>query len=340
MVKGDRGDSDRDFHFIMAAAAYHLARLSARAYSLLAVVRGEDNFSPIERALAQLMLRDFNALDDMVVRFRTSGTCSDERIAAAFQAHLDQDGPQATAGADPDHSSFIFDGIDLALTDSFFAAMSIFRSALERGEPPLVEEALACLREGQDICGELNLLPQWWSYRVAIHLLSDLWDSTFHVRLPINPAGGEAPLWPSLRELFIASLLRRPKAEIDLWPSQIDAAVRAVDQADDLVVSLPTSAGKTRISELCILRCLASGKRVVFITPLRALSAQTEATLQRTFGPLGKTISALYGAVGVSGIDEDGPKQSEVSREHRAQATSIVNRTRRRQDHLRPWRTG
>ncbi|KAK0349137.1 hypothetical protein LTR94_034371, partial [Friedmanniomyces endolithicus] len=56
-----------------------------------------------------------------------------------------------------------------------------------------------------------------------------------------------------LRELFIALLQRRPKAEIDLWPSQTEAAARAADQSDDLVVSLPTSAGKTRIAELCIL---------------------------------------------------------------------------------------
>jgi superfamily II DNA/RNA helicase len=112
--------------------------------------------------------------------------------------------------------------------------------------------------------------------------------------------------------LFIASLLRRRKAEIDLWPSQIAAATRAVDQSDDLIVSLPTSAGKTRISELCILRCLAGGKRVVFVTPLRALSAQTEATLQRTFGPLGKTISALYGSIGVSGFDEDAIRQRHI----------------------------
>jgi superfamily II DNA/RNA helicase len=130
--------------------------------------------------------------------------------------------------------------------------------------------------------------------------------------VPLGPAGGEAADWPRLRELFIALLQRRPKAEVDLWPSQIEAAIRAVDQSDDLVVSLPTSAGKTRIAELCILRCLAGGKRVVFITPLRALSAQTEMTLQRTFGPLGKTISALYGSIGVSGFDEDAIRERDI----------------------------
>ncbi|MGC7532518.1 DEAD/DEAH box helicase, partial [Pandoraea pneumonica] len=86
------------------------------------------------------------------------------------------------------------------------------------------------------------------------------------------------------RDLFIGLLARRPRAEVDLWPSQIEAAARAVDQADNLVVSLPTSAGKTRVAELSILRCLAAGRRVMFVTPLRALSAQTETTLQRTFG--------------------------------------------------------
>ena len=308
IAKGARGEADRDFHFVMAAAAYHLAHLSARAYSLLAIVRGEDNFSPTEQALAQLMLRDIDALRDNVLSFRLSGEGSDARITAAFQAHLDEVDAAAQISAEPPDdggSSFIFDGLDLALTDNFFAGLSIFLLSIERGERALLEQALARLREGLCICTELNLLPQWWSRRIAIHLLSDLWDATFHEKLPLVPSGGEASDWAQLRELFIASLFRRPKAEIDLWPSQIGAAARAVDQTDDLVVSLPTSAGKTRISELCILRCLAGGKRVVFVTPLRALSAQTEATLHRTFGPLGKTISALYGSIGISDFDED-----------------------------------
>ena len=191
--------------------------------------------------------------------------------------------------------------------------MALFLLALDRGERALVDQAIAQLRESLAICAELNLLPQWWAHRVAIHLLSDLWSNTFHEKLPLLPAGGDAAAWPGLRELFIALAADAdPRAEVDLWPSQIEAAARAVDQSDDLVVSLPTSAGKTRIAELCILRCLAGGKRVMFVTPLRALSAQTETTLQRTFGPLGKTISALYGSIGVSGFDEDAIRERDI----------------------------
>ncbi|PVX83205.1 helicase-like protein [Paraburkholderia unamae] len=303
MAKGNRREVDRDFHFVMAAASYHLAHLSARAYSLLAIVAADENFSPVERALALLMRRDIATLRAHVYAFRLDGQGSDARIAGLFQERLGQE--NVAGDLQRDGHDFLFEGLDLALTDIFFGALAQFLLALERGERQLVERAIGILRENLGICAELNLLPQWWSHRVAIHLLSDLWSNSFHEKVPLHPAGGAAADWTNLREMFIASLGCRPKAEVDLWPSQILAATRAVDQTDNLVVSLATSAGKTRIAELCILRCLAANRRVIFVTPLRALSAQTESTLQRTFCPLGKTISALYGSIGVSGFDED-----------------------------------
>ena len=310
IAKGNHQEVDRDFHFVMTAASYHLAHLSARAYSLLAIVEADENFTPTERVLVLLMRRNFRDLRSSVFDYRISGRGNDGTIAANIQANLDQteaEGDQPEEGRD-----YLFDGLDIALTDTFMSAMSLYLLALERGERSLLNQALDLLRTGLTICSELNMLPQWWVYRIEIHLLTDLWSNTFHEMLPRQPTGGEATDWTRLRELFIALLQQRPKAEVDLWPSQIEAATRAVDQTDALVVSLPTSAGKTRIAELCILRCLASGKRVAFITPLRALSAQTEATLQRTFGPLGKTISALYGSIGVSGFDVDAIRERDI----------------------------
>ena len=90
IAKGNREEVDRDFHFVMAAASYHLAHLSARAYSLLAIVEADENFSPIERVLALLMRRNFGALRASVLDYRASGEGSDAQIAAAIQAHLGQ----------------------------------------------------------------------------------------------------------------------------------------------------------------------------------------------------------------------------------------------------------
>jgi len=236
MAKGDRQEMDRDFHFVMAAAAYHLAHLSARAYSLLAIVETEENFSPAERILAQLMRRNFGALRSSVLDYRASGQGSDSRITADIQTRLNQ--AEAVAAPPEDGDDFLFDSLDVALTDAFMAAMSLFLLALERGERPLVDQALERLRISLAICSEMNMLPQWWVHRVAIHLLSDLWSNTFNERVPRDPTGGAAADWPNLRELFIASLQRRAKAEIDFWPSQTEAAARAADQSDDLVVSV------------------------------------------------------------------------------------------------------
>lgn len=300
IVRGVPNAVDHDFHLVMTAAAYHLARLSARAYSILAPIRAEENYSLTEKALAFLMLRDLRALDALITP--RVGTNGDATIAATYAAEL-AELEQYDEERDP--SSFLFDGLDNALSEEFFRALAIFLLGLERGEAPLKDAALARLQTGVEICEALNLVPQWWTHRIAIHLLRDIWDTSFHERLPPQLEGEDGARWAELRRQFLAVLICRNKAEIELWPSQLAAAARAVDPHDDLVVSLPTSAGKTRIAELCILRTLAANKRVVFITPLRALSAQTEAGLQRSFGPLGKTISALYGSIGVTGFDQD-----------------------------------
>ena len=117
------------------------------------------------------------------------------------------------------------------------------------------------------------------------------------------PSPDEPPQWRRWRRRFIQLVMNRDIAEIDLWPSQLEAASRVMDVSDDLVVALPTSAGKTRIAELCILRTLAEGRRVIYVTPLRALSAQVERNLSRTFGPLGASVTSVYGASGMAVVD-------------------------------------
>ena len=72
------------------------------------------------------------------------------------------------------------------------------------------------------------------------------------------------------------------------------------------------SAGKTRIAELCILRTLASTQRVVYVTPLRALSAQTERDLAQTFLRLGLSVSSLYSSVELDSSDAETLRQGHI----------------------------
>lgn len=310
--KGDPNDPRRGFVRLLASASFHLARLSARAFSMLFVTLEDVNLSRMERALALLILRSLDQLEAEITEWNLEGTGSDAAVRAELMQVLEDDADQGAGEEDEDDGEVISEALDLALTDQLYGGLGAFLLALQTGEADLLEVARAEIEDGLAAAAELNLVPQWWCFRLTMHLLDDLWGSSFHEVLPTNPPEGDGAAWQQLRRLFIATLFGRKRSEIELWPSQIDAARRSVDSTDNLVVSLPTSAGKTRVAELCILKCLSEGRRIVFVTPLRALSAQTETGLQRTFGPLGKTISALYGSIGTSGFEEDALKTRHI----------------------------
>jgi hypothetical protein len=160
--------------------------------------------------------------------------------------------------------------------------------------------------------GSSENVPLWWITNLCRHLIDDLWQHSLHKNLPMEPPEGTAEKYPDLRRLFIGSLYARKNSEVELWPSQREAARRSTDVKDDLVVALPTSAGKTRVAEIAALMTLSSARRVLVVTPLRALSAQTERSFRKTFAPLGFSMSSLYGASGLSAGDEDALRSREI----------------------------
>ena len=300
---------DRDFHRFMAAAGYHLGGFSARAYSMLDSGFDDLSLSEMQKSLSLLMLRRLDGLEERLNQWRREGEGDDSSLADSIDRFLeDEDFEEESvlnAGEASSVSEFLIRSADLVLTDNFLRSLSAFILALERGEVELLDESTDMLLRGLESAAELNMVPQWWCHRIAVYLIDDLWDSSFHARLPSSLGGSASPDWTRLREVFIALLMRRSRAEIELWPSQLDAARKVTGSSENMVVSLPTSAGKTRVAELCILKCVAEGKRVVFVAPLRALSAQTEAGLRRTFRSLGKTVSTLYGNIGAGDVDKD-----------------------------------
>lgn len=306
---------DRGFHKVLAASSYHLGHYSAKSFSLLQDSMNNDNLSDMEKLLTSLILRDFKELEQNVFLWKSSGIASDEKLADDLETRLSFLSEQInTQNYDEEYgmSSIELPLIDIALTDNYYSIIFEFLFALETGNQELIENVNSDIDNCIQITGELNMTPQWWIFRVSKYLLKDLWESSFHKIIPFDTNQNTSSSWTNLRWLFIASLYNRKKSEIELWPSQIEGAKRVINDNDNLVVSLPTSAGKTRIAELAILRCLAIGKRVLFITPLRALSAQTESTLRKTFLPLNKTISTLYGSMGTSDFEQDVLKTKDI----------------------------
>ena len=312
---GDPEDPEKGFHKILAASSFHLGRFSAKAFSLLYQSIDDENLSLMEKALSLLILRQFDRLKISILEWKSAGHGSDKTLTAKLELEINQLVQLVNTKDQPEEfgiESVEIPVIGLAITDNYYSAIFEFLFAMEIGNQDLIEGAVSRIQNSLTVCRELNLLPQWWVLRITKHLIDDLWKSSFHKVIPVTPNQRHSVDWENHRWLFIASLFKRNKAEIDLWPSQLEGAIRSVNDIDDLVVSLPTSAGKTRIAELCILRCLAIGKRVLFITPLRALSAQTESSLRKTFLPLGKSVSSLYGSIGTSDFEQDVIKTKDI----------------------------
>jgi predicted heme/steroid binding protein len=288
---------DRGFRRTIAAASYHLAGFSAVAYSLLNEAAGGDlNLTPGEAAVMRLILRDLDGLRTFVRGWLNDDAHGDDRMAAEL------------SGEDAD----LDEVLAAILNTTICRALAFFDFALETGEVEPLETARSLLDGAVSLADNAENVPLWWMTNLCRHLIDDLWQHSLHQNLPTQPPEGAEEQYPDLRRLFISSLYARKTSEVELWPSQREAARRSTDVRDDLVVALPTSAGKTRVAEIAALMTLSSARRVLIVTPLRALSAQTERSFRKTFAPLGFSVSSLYGASGLSAGDEDALRSREI----------------------------
>ncbi|GAA0651189.1 hypothetical protein GCM10010174_88600 [Kutzneria viridogrisea] len=299
--------ADLVFHGLVAGAASHLGGYAARAFSLIHASRQSERLTPMEQTLADLLVRDLSSIERRTLTLRASAQVSDEALLAALTS--------AGSSVDDGSPSNEFGPVILLLSENYLSAVAAGLFAIEIGSRDLLESAFEELRDGEQASSDVSAPGPWWIYRLTRHLLGGLFDTSLETNIPHDPPSGVADRverWNYLRRNFVASLLVRERSEIDLWPSQLHVVDRIFQDLRDLVVALPTSAGKTRIAELSILACLAQQRRTVYVTPLRALSAQTEHVLTRTFSPLGIRVSSLYGSMGTSDVDEDALRSSEI----------------------------
>lgn len=296
--RGDNNRSDRGFNRVSAAVAFHLARYAARAYSILRPRVAAENLAPTEVALVQLLRRALDEMHTQTGSWLLSEEHQDTRVAQRLRNDVDFDET---------------DAVNVVLTNSFMRGLALFDHAITTGEAASADEAKQRLFATAEAARGFQAVSHWWTATLAAHLIDELWNLSLYHQIPVlSPNQAAAIEWNSVRCSYIQRLRAGKRAAIELWPSQLEAAQRAADHTDNLVVALPTSAGKTRIAELCILRALALNHRVIYVTPLRALSAQVEHDLAETFIPLGFSVSSLYGSAGIESGDAETLREGKI----------------------------
>ncbi len=262
--RGDARDAGHGRHLVVCAAAYHLAGYAAQSFSLLPQPALDRNLSSIERALALLLRRDLVALRAHIVRWLGDEVNSDDVLARRL---ADEDDP-----LDPHEAVYI------GLATAYYRALGTGDTSLIFGTTTDHEGSDARTRDCRQRCGlrwkcwrfgEVATLTQHPPYAIFVRTACMCGS---HLTVKSFQSDGALCAIPlslvCLRgSLHTSNFGHRKSTRLeDRW-----------DPSDDLVIALPTSAGKTRIAELCILRSLADVRRVIYVTPLRALSAQSRA---------------------------------------------------------------
>ncbi|KAK1866229.1 hypothetical protein I4F81_008749 [Pyropia yezoensis] len=118
---------------------------------------------------------------------------------------------------------------------------------------------------------------------------------------PLVALAGTPDALPELRRLLAAAAAApaalpggRSRADLEelaveaVFPYPLDtfqrASLRALIGGENVVVSAPTSGGKTVVGEMALYLALARGRRAIYTTPLKALSNQKAADFAALFG--------------------------------------------------------
>lgn len=101
---------------------------------------------------------------------------------------------------------------------------------------------------------------------------------------------------------------------LTLWKSQRKALEEGLLEDHSLVISMPTSAGKTKTVELAIYQALKDNpdKVCVYVVPTRALACEVEDSLSKSLSRLGIDVSILYGGYDFSYLEEDIIRDNQV----------------------------
>ncbi len=88
----------------------------------------------------------------------------------------------------------------------------------------------------------------------------------------------------------------------ELYPPQVEALEEGVLDGENLVLAIPTAAGKTLVSELAMLKSIfEEGGMCVYIVPLRALASEKYEDFKEKYEPLGVDVGIATGDYEIDG---------------------------------------
>lgn len=277
-VYGSRNNETnfRNYHVLISSLAYYSAFQYSKSFIL---IKKAENETTIAKLLSLFLSRRFNELQNDI----NTIIINKDYINLNRNDEIDET------------SSRIYEIV-------IARSLSKVISYLNFGNQALLDQAKEELETLKDIASLNENVDVWWTIRLILIILrgierASLWNVLIHHYQEL----------PALVSNFIFSHVFAKRTKIhEFFTTQRNALEKVINKDDGIVISMPTSSGKTRIAEVAILdtKVKDENSKILFIAPYKSLAFEIENDLGRIFTPIGVTVSQLYGGSLFSKIDE------------------------------------
>jgi len=273
----------RDEELFKATLAYYISGYYARSYVLMKeTVDTLENLPKHLDLIAAILKKDLKSARLITLEAFSEDALTDQTISNELvEGALEDD-----------------EAISRILHYSICRAVSFYVEYVKTGERQILERAFHIIDNCLTVTRNSRFVDWWWWCFCLRFLFEEYGKTSLWSQIqPFANNDGTA----EVVKRYIRCGLRQTPPIIELWPSQVHAIpmINDVDRRH-FCLKMPTSAGKTRIAELTILRFFLDSlanpnKKCVYIAPFRSLAVEIENTLRKGLASLGLKVSEIYG---------------------------------------------
>ena len=188
---------------------------------------------------------------------------------------------------------------EISIAKSLYSIIQYFYT----GEDSLIDTAKEKLNALLDIAKLENLVDLWWVVRLILIIVDGFTQSSLW-----NMLGAYMNLKEdnSLARRYVLSLIYKQVPVTELFLSQRAVLPQLFSTGQSgVIVSIPTSSGKTRIAEMAILNTIIENPegKILYIAPFRSLAYEIENSLGNLFAAAKIRVSHLYGGSLFTSLD-------------------------------------
>lgn len=208
-----------------------------------------------------------------------------------------------------------YDVIELAVTAKIAEGLLDIISFIETGDDERHDRALELFLSCQKLLCKVGEWQAWW-WVECLKIITEEFaeNSLWRMLEQMQKDSGSSE---TVSKYIVANY--RSETIVELWRTQVESLPKINDvERCSFCISVPTSAGKTKVGELAVLRFLLDyqnqpDKKCVYIAPLKKLCLEVEESFRNVFSQIQPSIvSAFYGDHEVDVFDDYAVKKARI----------------------------